>query len=63
MVVLTAVAINSAYRQRMRRPRPPHVVALAWIVTGPVGHLYAGVLDWAQVLAQLAWARARGERL
>jgi hypothetical protein len=47
----------------MRRPRPPHVVVAAWIVTGPLGHLYGGVVDWAQVLARLARARARGERL
>ena len=47
----------------MRRRRLPHVVAAAWIVTGPLGHLYAGVLDWVQVLARYARARARGERL
>ncbi len=47
----------------MRRPRPPHVVVAAWIVTGPVGHLYAGVADWAQVLGRYARARVRGERL
>ena len=47
----------------MRCHRPPHVVAAAWVVTGPLGHLYAGVVDWLQVLARLARARARGERL
>jgi hypothetical protein len=46
----------------MRRPRPPHVVAAAWLATGPLGHLVAGVLDWVGVLARLARARARGER-
>jgi len=47
----------------MRRPRPPHVVLAAWIVTGPLGHLYAGVVDWVVVLARYARARMRGERL
>jgi hypothetical protein len=47
----------------MRKPRPPHVVAAAWILTGPLGHLYAGIVDWAQVLASYARARVRGERL
>ncbi len=47
----------------MARPRPPHVVAAAWILTGPVGHFYAGVVDWAQALAAYARARMRGERL
>jgi hypothetical protein len=47
----------------MRRPRPPHVAAAAWLATGPLGHLYAGVADWVVLLARLARARARGERL
>jgi hypothetical protein len=47
----------------MRRPRPPHVVLAAWIVSGPLGHLYAGVVDWVVVLARYARARMRGERL
>ncbi len=47
----------------MAKPRAPHVVAAAWLATGPLGHLYAGVLDWVVVLARLARARARGERL
>ena len=38
---------------------PPHVRLAAWVVTGPVGHLYAGVLDWAALLARSWWARAR----
>jgi hypothetical protein len=45
----------------MSRPRPPHVVLAAWIVTGPLGHLYAGVVDWVALLARYARARARGE--
>jgi hypothetical protein len=55
--------MNSAYRHRMRRPRPPHVAVAAWILTGPVGHLYAGVVDWVQVLWRYARARLRGERM
>jgi hypothetical protein len=37
----------------------PHVRVAAWLVTGPVGHLVAGVVDWAALLARLWWARAR----
>lgn len=47
----------------MRRRRPPHEVLAAWIVTGPVGHLYAGVADWAAVLARFARARGRLDRM
>jgi hypothetical protein len=47
----------------MRPPRPPQVAVAAWIVTGPLGHLYAGVRDVVEALAQYARARARGERL
>lgn len=47
----------------MRRSRPPHEVLAAWIVTGPIGHLYAGVADWATVLVRLARARGRVERM
>ena len=42
----------------VRTRRPPHVVFAAWIVTGPLGHLYAGVADWAGVLVR--FVRARG---
>jgi hypothetical protein len=38
---------------------PPHVRIAAWVVTGPVGHLCAGVVDWAALLARHWWARAR----
>ena len=41
----------------MGRPRAPHVVVAAWIVTGPLGHLYAGVVDW--VVAIVRWVRSR----
>src|SRR3954452_24290958 len=32
----------------------------AWLYTGPVGHLAAGIADWAELLAHYAYARARG---
>jgi hypothetical protein len=35
----------------------------AWVVTGPLGHLYAGVLDWLGLAARLALARLRGRPL
>jgi len=31
----------------------------AWLVTGPLGHLAAGVLDWLELLARWAVGRAR----
>jgi hypothetical protein len=31
----------------------------AWLVTGPLGHLWAGVADWATLLAGLLRARLR----
>ena len=34
--------------------------ALAWVVTGPLGHLYAGLADWSELMARYLWARARG---
>jgi hypothetical protein len=33
---------------------------VAWMYTGPAGHLYGGVADWAALLARYAWARATG---
>lgn len=33
----------------------------AWVVTGPLGHLYGGVADWTTLAARFAWARARGK--
>jgi hypothetical protein len=47
----------------MPRRRRSHEVLAAWIVTGPVGHLYAGVADWACVLVRYARARGRPERM
>jgi hypothetical protein len=31
----------------------------AWLVTGPIGHLAAGVADWAELLARWSFARLR----
>jgi hypothetical protein len=48
----------------MERQRPPlRDRVAARIVTGPVGHLVAGVADWAQLLARYAWARVRGKEM
>jgi hypothetical protein len=37
--------------------RSPTTVLAAWIVTGPLGHLWSGLADWLALLR--AWARAR----
>jgi hypothetical protein len=47
---------------RAGRPSPSRRLS-AWVVTGPLGHLYGGLLDWAEIAAKLALARARGKRL
>ena len=47
----------------MRRSRPPLEVVAAWVVTGPIGHLYAGVVDWLGVLVRYVRARGRWERM
>jgi hypothetical protein len=31
----------------------------AWLVTGPLGHFWAGVADWAELLARWLVARVR----
>jgi hypothetical protein len=31
----------------------------AWVVTGPLGHLYGGVADWVALLARCLVARVR----
>lgn len=41
-----------------RRP-PRHRRAAAWVVTGPLGHLYGGAVDWLLLAAPLLAARAR----
>jgi hypothetical protein len=43
-----------------RHPLPARTRAAAWLVTGPLGHLYGGVADWVALLARYAVARARG---
>ena len=35
----------------------PSTRALAWIYTGPIGHLYGGLADWVLLLWRLALAR------
>jgi len=33
---------------------------LTWLVTGPLGHLAGGALDWCELLVRYWWARLRG---
>src|SRR5258708_2360003 len=51
--------MRSPYRHGMRRPRPPHVVAAAWIATGPLGHPHAGGVGWGAAIVE-ARRPARG---
>ena len=39
-------------------PLPRRVAA--WLLTGPLGHLAAGVVDWLVLFRRWAWARMRG---
>jgi hypothetical protein len=39
---------------------PARTRMAAWLVTGPLGHLAAGVVDWAELFGSWLWARARG---
>ena len=32
---------------------------VTWFYTGPVGHLYGGAADWAELMARHLWSRAR----
>ncbi len=41
-----------------RMPAPRRFAA--WLVTGPLGHLYGTVADIASALARHWWARTRG---
>ena len=34
--------------------------ARAWLIMGPLGHLYGALADWAALLGRLTRARARG---
>ena len=48
----------------MTRPRRcARDTAAAWIATGPIGHLVAGIADWLELLGRYVRARARGKRL
>jgi len=55
--------MGAPYRHVPRRSRPPWEVAAAWVLSGPLGHLYAGVVDWAVVLVRYVRARGRWEEL
>jgi hypothetical protein len=41
------------------RRLPPLTRFAARVYTGPLGHLYGGVLDWVELVAKLTLARAR----
>ena len=41
-------------------PLPTRTALAARIVTGRLGHLYGGVVDWLLLLGRYGWARARG---
>jgi hypothetical protein len=40
--------------------RSPIERALAWLITGPLGHLAAAFVDWLAIGAHWLWFRARG---
>jgi len=42
--------------------RSPAERVAAWIATGPVGHGYGGVADWAELFSRYLWSTRR-ERL
>jgi hypothetical protein len=44
-------------------PLPLHVRVAAWVLTGPLGHLWGGVCDWGELLARYSWARVRGREV
>ena len=55
------VAVTGEAMSGRERYRPPMRARLAtWLVTGPVGHLVAGAIDWLALLGRYGWARARG---
>jgi hypothetical protein len=39
------------------RRLPPSTRVLAWVYTGPLGHLYGGLADWASLLGRLLLGR------
>ena len=42
---------------------PLRVRAAAWLVTGPLGHLWAGAADGVSLAVRYWWARARGREV
>jgi hypothetical protein len=40
--------------------RSPTERLAAWLVTGPLGHLWSVLVDVAVLLARYGWARVRG---
>jgi hypothetical protein len=38
---------------------PMRIRFAAWLVTGPLGHLWAGVADWVELLARWLWSKLR----
>ncbi|MCX6386281.1 MAG: hypothetical protein NTV40_06585 [Solirubrobacterales bacterium] len=44
----------------MLTPTPP-LRLRAWLLTGPIGHLVAGALDWGALIVHVARCRMRGE--
>jgi hypothetical protein len=41
------------------RRLPVSTRVLAWVYTGPLGHLYGGLADWAGLVGRLVLARVR----
>jgi hypothetical protein len=48
-------AVNDTKQAVLRR-------LAAWLYTGPLGHLVAGVADWAELLARYWWSRGMAAR-
>jgi hypothetical protein len=44
------------------RRLPPPTRLAAWLYTGPVGHLYGGIADWAVLLWRYALTRVGDRR-
>jgi hypothetical protein len=40
------------------RRRPADRIAF-WLLSGPLGHLVAGVMDWLELLGRHLWATGR----
>jgi hypothetical protein len=37
-----------------------HSRLAAWLVTGPLGHLYGGLADWLELIGRLVRSRVSG---